>query len=164
MATSSSVKRLAELSGSSHLKAEGVWAYRRPRARDGRARNLEVCRASDVFIVGEMNFWEREKIRGRHTDAHKGQYSEKVCFNANWDRRSPQSLPQTRGSIVPLRLRHFRIHREDSQLTGTMQYRRCLGNQTLTTLWTRVLSTETSCRMESVATVKSICSQGSLSL
>jgi hypothetical protein len=107
MASSSSVKRLAELSGSSHLKAEGVWAYRRPRARDGRARNLEVCRASDVFIVGETKLWERERIRERYTDDHKGQYSKKYIFNANGDRGNPQRLPQIRGSIVPVSLRHF---------------------------------------------------------
>jgi hypothetical protein len=61
MASSSSVKRLAELRGSSHLKAEGVWAYRRPKARDGLARHLEVCRAIDVFIVGEVKFSSKRR-------------------------------------------------------------------------------------------------------
>jgi hypothetical protein len=159
MASSSSVKRLAELSGSSHLKAEGVWAYRRPRARDGRARNLEVCRASDVFIVGEMNFWEREKIRGRHTDAHKGQYSEKVCFQCELgSEKSTKSTPDPRLNRAA-ETASFSDPQRRFAINGHHAVPKMPRKSNIDdTVDSRILSTETSCRMESVATVKLICS------
>jgi hypothetical protein len=73
-----------------------------------------VCRASDVFIVGEMNFGKgKKRCEGVIQMITRANIRKDPIFNANWDRRSPQSLPQTRGSIVPLSLRHFGIHRED---------------------------------------------------
>ena len=160
MASSSSVKRLAELSGSSHLKAEGVWAYRRPRARDGRARNLEVCRASDVFMVGKMNFGKGKRYEGATQMITRVNIRKNYVFQCELgSEKSTESTPDPRlnRAAEPA---SFRDPQRRSRLTGTMRYRRCLGNQTLTTLWTCVYS----CRMEIAATAKSICSQGSLSL
>ena len=161
MASSSSVKRLAELSGSFHLKAEGVWAYRRPRARDGRARNLEVCRASDVFIVGEMNFGKGKRYEGRHTDDHKGQYSEKVCFSMRIGIGEVHRVypdPRLNRAAEPA---SFRGSTEKIAINAVPKIPR--KSNIDDTVDSRIISIETSCRMEIAATAKSICSQGSLS-
>jgi hypothetical protein len=122
MASSSSVKWLVELSGSSHLKAEGVWAYRRPRARDGRARNLEVFRASDVFIVGEMNFEKGKRYDSFIQMITRVSIRKKIIFSMRIGIGEVHRVyPRPRGSIVPFEPASFRDPQRRSRSTGTMR-------------------------------------------